>query len=102
MSTRSGRYQAWIESALLFQLALIPGVYVPSLYSVSYLPDGTSTGDQTGQWRCCLPDHQADHGKIATSGHTGSSCHTSRSFMTGWQLRSCAAAPAAAVSAMPG
>ncbi len=38
-------YQTWQEAgtdrqALLFQLAAIPGVYVPSLYSVSYQKDG--------------------------------------------------------------
>lgn len=39
-------YQTWQASradreALLVQLAGIPGVYVPSLYTVDYLPDGT-------------------------------------------------------------
>ncbi len=41
-----GAYQAWTESGsgredLLIRLAAIPGVYVPSLYEVSYHPDGT-------------------------------------------------------------
>lgn len=39
-------YQAWAQSGagredLLTKLATIPGVYVPSLYEVSYHPDGT-------------------------------------------------------------
>jgi radical SAM family uncharacterized protein len=39
-------YQAWRDSgenkqALLIRLAAIPGIYVPSLYDVTYQPDGT-------------------------------------------------------------
>lgn len=35
-----GKQQCWDKETLLLELAKIPGVYVPSFYDVSYLPDG--------------------------------------------------------------
>lgn len=39
-TVEAGKKQSWNKEQLLLELAKIPGVYVPSFYDVSYLPDG--------------------------------------------------------------
>lgn len=39
-AVEAGKKQNWNKEQLLLELAKIPGVYVPSFYDVSYLPDG--------------------------------------------------------------
>lgn len=39
-TVEAGKKQNWNKEQLLLELAKIPGVYVPSFYDVSYLPDG--------------------------------------------------------------
>ena len=43
-TVEAGKKAGWNKDQLLFELSKIPGVYVPSFYDVTYLPDG--------RWRC--------------------------------------------------
>lgn len=39
-TVEAGKKAGWNKDQLLFELSKIPGVYVPSFYDVTYLPDG--------------------------------------------------------------
>ncbi len=39
-AVEQGKKQGWDKETLLLEMAKIPGVYVPSFYDVTYLPDG--------------------------------------------------------------